>query len=352
MSNQSGRPREVVALARNPRRMPPDWSPPDPAWAASFDAQATPVVMAYFGTQLPEGDAAPRAHRIREFFGGEHAPSNVESASYLDRLGRRTLVSAAYWTDPARFEKWNAEFDRWWKDPARLSDGIGHFREVLIVPRERFETIFSNDYFIGVAKVGGPQVGPIREHGYWGSMRDRLPISADDDLTSACGETMPRLGAAETLGRRLRVKAPGNLAVIRSGQDWTECAGTQLAFYDESVAPTLRDAMHSLRDNPIDTGCCEMRFAQHIDSAGAPVTRTFGLGYFLSLGHLERWAATHPKHLAILGHFMKMAREYRAGLRLKLWHEVSVLPAAGQLFEYLNCHSETGLLPYFPSTEC
>ncbi len=352
MSNQAGRPREVVALARNPRRMAADWTPPDPAWAASFDAQVTPVVMAYFGTQLAEGDTAPRAHRICEFFAGAHAPSNVESASYLDRVGRRTLVSAAYWTDPACFEKWNVGFDRWWRDPARLNEGVGHFCEVLIVPPDRFETIFSNDYLIGVAKVGGPQVGPIREHGYWGSMRDRLPISADDDLASAYGETMPRLGASETRGRRLRVATPENLAVIRSGQDWTECAGAQRDFYTEAIAPTLREAMHSLRDNPIDTGCCEMRFAQHIDGAGAPVTRTFGLGYFLSLAHLERWAATHPKHLAILGHFMKMAREYRAGLRLKLWHEVSVLPVADQTFEYINCHNQTGLLPYFPSTEC
>ncbi|HLX36758.1 MAG TPA: phenylacetaldoxime dehydratase family protein [Candidatus Binataceae bacterium] len=351
MSNQSPRSREVIALARNPRRMPPNWTPPDPAWAASFDAQSTPVVMAYFGTQLAEGDSASRVHRICEFFAGNDVPSNLESASYIDRIGRRTIVSIAYWTDPARYASWNAGFERWWNDPARIHDGVGHFREVLIVPPERFETIFSNDYFIGVAKVGGPQVGPIREHGYWGSMRDRLAISSDDDLVSEYGDTMPRVGARETLGHRLRVSAPHNLAVIRSGQDWTECSGAQREFYLESIAPTLRDAMHSLRDAPNETGCCEMRFAQHIDDAGAPITKSFGHGYFLSLAHLERWAATHPKHLAILGHFMKMARDYRSELRLKLWHEVSVLPAAGQTFEYLNCHGETGLLPYFASTE-
>ena len=306
---------------------------------------------AYFGTQLAEGDDTSGGHRICDFLAGEHAPANVESASYVDRIGRRTLITAAYWSEPARFEEWNAEFDRWWKDPARMRDGVGYFREVLIVPPERFETIFSNDYFIGVAKLGGPQVGPIREHGYWGSMRDRLAISADDDLMNDYGETMPRLGAAESLGRRLRVRGPENLAVIRSGQDWTECAGTQRAFYLESIAPTLRDAMHSIRDHRNKTGCCEMRLAQHLDGAGAPMTKTFGLGYFLSLAHLERWAATHPKHLAILGQFMKMAREYRAERRLKLWHEVSVLPATAQCFEYLNCHSETGLLGYFPAEQ-
>jgi hypothetical protein len=333
--------------------MPANWTPPDPAWAASFDAQSQPVVMAYFGTQLAEDDTAPRPHRACDFFEGENAPSNVESASYIDRVGRRNLISAAYWTDPARYDQWNhTRFAPWWNDAARLRDGEGHFREILIVPRERFETIFSLGYVIGVAKVGGPAVGPIREHGYWGSMRDRLTVSADDDLISSYGETLPRLGASETMGRRLRVSAPDNLAVIRSGQDWTECAGAQHAFYDESIAPTLRDAMHSLRDHPDETGCCEMRFARHIDRAGAPLTKTFGLGYFLSLAQLEQWAATHPKHLAILAHFMKMAREYRSELKLKLWHEVSVLPATPQIFEYINCHAETGLLPYFPSEEC
>jgi hypothetical protein len=27
------------------------------------------------------------------------------------------------------------------------------------------------------------------------------------------------------------------------------------------------------------------------------------------------------------------------------------LPAAGQVFEYINCHPGTGLLPYFPSED-
>jgi aldoxime dehydratase len=46
-----------------------------------------------------------------------------------------------------------------------------------------------------------------------------------------------------------------------------------------------------------------------------------------------------------------MVREYGKDLKLNLWHEVSVLPSERQIFEYLNCHHDTGLLPYFPSTE-
>jgi aldoxime dehydratase len=97
-----------------------------------------------------------------------------------------------------------------------------------------------------------------------------------------------------------------------------------------------------LRDHPDESGCCDLRFAHQVGGDGSLLKKTFGLGYFLSLEHLEKWAATHPTHLTIFSRFGKMVREYGADLKLKLWHEVSVLPPTGQIFEYLNCHSETG----------
>jgi hypothetical protein len=44
-----------------------------------------------------------------------------------------------------------------------------------------------------------------------------------------------------------------------------------------------------------------------------------------------------------------MVREYGEDLKLKLWHEVPVLPSEDQIFAYLNCHHGTVLLPYFSS---
>jgi aldoxime dehydratase len=91
--------------------------------------------------------------------------------------------------------------------------------------------------------------------------------------------------------------------------------------------------------------------ADETNQDGSRIKKTFGLGYFLTLGHLDKWASTHPTHLAIFSKFLTMVREHGADLTLKLWHEVSVLAAADQVFEYINCHPETGLLPYLPSTE-
>jgi hypothetical protein len=59
----------------------------------------------------------------------------------------------------------------------------------------------------------------------------------------------------------------------------------------------------------------------------------------------------HPTHPAIFAGFLTMARNYGKSLKLKLQHKVSVLPSAGQVFEYLNCHPEIGMPPYFSSSE-
>jgi aldoxime dehydratase len=354
MSKQPDTSHELVALSPAPRFMPPDWRPPAPAWSASFARQATPVVMAYYGTQLKSADAVGAERRLAKFFESIDAPANVETASYVDRAGCRNLLSSAYWTDPVRYESWrrSSGFAAWWSDPARQHDPQGYFREILTVAPDRFETIFTRDCLVGVAKTSKcPVVGPIREHNYWGSMRDRLAASVNDDLRSVHGDRLPRLGSTATARRRLRVTVPENLAVIRSGQDWTDCAGSELAQYDESVRPALTEGMSFLRDHPDETGCCDLRFAEETDRSGSPLKKSFGLGYFLTLGHLEKWASTHPTHLAIFARFLTMVREHGSDLKLKLWHEVSVLPAADQVFEYINCHPETGLLPYFPSTE-
>lgn len=346
--------RRLVSLSPSPRNMPAGWTPPAPAWAMSFAHQTKPVVMAYFGTQLESRAQERLAPPMHQFFDCADAPENIEDARFVDRAGCHNLITAAYWTDPASYESWNQKsgFVSWWSDPARAGDGQGHFREILIVPPDRFETIFSHGIVVGVAKTGSEVVGPIREHNYWGSMRDRILASAENDLRSGYGENLPRQGATSTLGRRLRVKVPENLAVIRSGQDWNNCAGAELAEYEGSVRPALVEGMTFLRDNPDATGCCDLRFAEETDRDGSPLKKTFGLGYFLTLGHLEKWAASHPTHLAIFSRFLTMARQHGADLKLRLWHEVSVLPAAGQVFEYINCHPGTGLLPYFPSEEC
>ena len=243
------------------------------------------------------------------------------------------------------------EFGAWWTDPARLQGPAAFALEVMRVPAERLETIFGEGEHAGVVRTGRcPVLGPVREHLYWGSMRDRLPAATEDSLASIYGHNVPRHDPDETRGRRLRVSVPDNLCVIRSGQNWSGCDEEELELYDHRLRPALHAGMRFLRDHPADSGCLDLRFANEIEG-DRTLKRAFGLGFFLSLAHLEAWAARHPTHLAIFEQMIALATTRGDRLALRLWHEVFVLPSDGQRFEYINCPAATGLLPYFQAYE-
>ncbi|HKZ74724.1 MAG TPA: phenylacetaldoxime dehydratase family protein [Steroidobacteraceae bacterium] len=279
------------------------------------------------------------------------AAARFDHAYHVDAQGHRNDALVCYFTSPARHERAVAEFADWWESPARLEEGVGYWRETFTAPTSHRETAFSaGDRPAGLGALAThDMVGPIAEHGYWGSARDRMPGSADDELVAT---SRPSPLMRETLGRRITIEPGANLCIIRSGQDSTDCTGRELELYTRQVYPNLLNGMSFLRDNPVETGCYSCRFMTELDAGGQPTRRTFGLASFVSLGHLEQWAALHPSHLAIFVSFLGMAGELGPAMRLRLWHEVYVLPrGGGHRFEYVNCHAGTGLLPFFEPTQ-
>ena len=87
MSKDPDKPRALYAMSTSPRHLPPDWNPPAPAWATSFAQQTTPVVMAYFGTQLEAKNEQRIDPQLQEFFASGDAPDNLENAAFIDRAG-------------------------------------------------------------------------------------------------------------------------------------------------------------------------------------------------------------------------------------------------------------------------
>jgi aldoxime dehydratase len=84
---------------------------------------------------------------------------------------------------------------------------------------------------------------------------------------------------------------------------------------------------------------------QALDSdTGEPLEKSFGLAWFDDLSNLERWAKTHPTHVAIFGGFMQYVQTLNFQVQLRLYHEIAVIPSEAQYFEYLNCHPGSGLL--------
>jgi aldoxime dehydratase len=91
--------------------------------------------------------------------------------------------------------------------------------------------------------------GEIQEHGYWGGMRDRIPLSQTDAIARA-GESIVERG-----GGRVRVRPGRGICLIRSGQDWTDTDSDERAMYLDEVEPVLRAGMDSLRDEGDAVGC-------------------------------------------------------------------------------------------------
>ena len=329
-----------------PKRFADDYQPPYPAYTARSPASLERVVMGYYGVQwLPEQRrAADQAvATIGLQLAGSDGASTVERAQYVDEAGYETLLQIAYWTDPEAYRRFSetADIAAWWSSDDRETDGVGIFREIIQPSMSHLETLFSSaDQLEGVGCVfGSRSEQDIQEHGYWGSMRDRLPAAQTDALAPS-GELSASTGISP---KRIRIAGHANIAVIRSGQDWSHTSGAELELYEGEMEPVLRAGMDYLRDSGKEIGCYSNRYLRHVNEEGKPVSRSFGYSYWRSLKHMEDWAEWHPTHEAIFGGFMNMVRALHGALDLQLYHEVVVVQPDEQFFEYIACHPRTGL---------
>ena len=343
MSVEPAVPQHLRCPRTQPSRMPVGFEAPYPAWMARFDEGAAPLVMAYFGVQHP-GALPPEALApIKAMLPAHPAPPHWIEARCRDGADYETRIIIAYWHDAKSFGAWRqvSGFDAWWEDPAREYEPLGRFMEVVAPPMERLEVAYSPPHLPEGAGNLQRRVSacPVAEHAYWGSARDRIPAAQTDPLDNSAGTL-----ALTRNGARARVQPGRNVCMIRSGQDWSDTTDEERATYLGRVHPRLIDGMTYLRDEGLPIGCFSCRFMQVLDGIGTATEKTFGQAYFRSLGALEHWAEHHPTHLAIFGTFMHEMAPLGDAMQLRLWHEVMVLPAEAQSFEYVNCHDRTGLM--------
>lgn len=140
------------------------------------------------------------------------------------------------------------------------------------------------------------------------------------------------------------------MTALRSGQYWVNAGPEQLGDYQENLQPKLMRGMNFLLDNKEDTGTLALRVMTNLDGDGKERAETSVLAYFLSLDQLEDWSKSHVTHLDIYRHAIAMNQKFKEKREVVTWHEVFVMPAATS-FEYVNCHSRTGVLPYFDLLE-
>lgn len=314
---------------------PPGYRPPYPSFVARQDPAVTHVVIAFLGAQGGAGTAG-----LDTDLDAADGPGHYDHAVPVagsERLDES--VTAAYWNDPLKFERW---FDRCrdrWLSPA---EG-GRWVEAVRPSVRRLETIVgSRSRPEGVAAVAEGFSDEVVEHGYWGSMRDRMPASASEVFDEPPAPTVD-----VDRGRR-RVRARGPICLIRSGQDWSGTRDEERATYLDRIEPLLRDGMTFLAESGSDVGCLSNRYLAVLDEDGTPTERTYGLGWWRTMADLEGWSASHPTHLAIFGAFGRAVRAQGGRSSLRLYHEVAVAAPHEQWFEYANCAPGTGLLAGAP----
>lgn len=308
------------------------------SYTSRLDPSVTRIVIAYFGAQVPEGNAVAALNDLKRFsdrFASSDGPGHHELSSYTDEAGYGTAIAACYWLDPAAFDIWYSVAGRDWTS----GDAPGHFVEVFRPTVRRIETLHSSDQNLqGLATLAAAPSGPIAEHGYWGGMRDRLPDARTDDLIAT---GMPRTAERDGV---ITVIPHDELCVIRSGQDYGSTAGDERAFYLEDVAPVLTAGMNFLQDDGATVGCISNRYLSVISADGESTDKTYAVSLWRDLSDLEAWAKSHPTHVQIFGAFMSHMKRFGAEALLRLYHEVLVVPAADQFFQYAHCHPDTGML--------
>ncbi|EXU76884.1 phenylacetaldoxime dehydratase family protein [Erwinia mallotivora] len=327
------------------RRVHDDYQPPFPMFAGRAGEDLTQVVMACMGVQFREADRAKALagmqHLVASFRIGE-GPGHYDMTFHTDNQGYGNFIVMGYWRDPAAWCRWvrQPEIDGWWSAEQRLSDGIGWFREIIAPRADQLETLYAFQQDLpGVGTLMDNISGEIQEHGYWGSVRDRIPASQHDWLQPD-GE-LRIISGDPAAGGRVVVQGHDNITLIRSGQDWAEADEQERALYFSEMLPPLQAGMDFLRDEGQALGCYSNRFVRNVDIDGNLLDIAYDLGFWRSLDRLERWAESHPTHLRIFTTFFRVVTGLQ---KLRLYHEVSVSDARFQTFEYINCHPTTGMM--------
>lgn len=353
-------PPHLQAPRTCPARLPStDYAPPTAAYCARFPTSITDLVMATICAQsrsptTPLSPTATLAPLLAFLKGGGRGPSSCapschDLVSFRDGAGRHTVGAIAYWPGRGAYEAWAAAsgFAGWWASLDAAREEVGWFREVFFPGVERYETIFSDGQMAeeGAARMREGMSGPVREHVYWGSMRDRMAAAQRDGLDGEKGGFGEGVGEG-TERRRVRVEGRRNLCVIRSGQDWSATVPRERKLYLETMHPVLIKGMDFLRDEGQSIGCRSCRFVDVVDQLDdkRPTDRTFGFAFFEDMAALENWSKRHRTHLDIFGRFLQYAKELDNDISLRLFHEVLVLTPEQQLLEYVGCHPKTGLL--------
>jgi len=327
--------------------------------SAHFGNSVSFLVVAAFSYQYtsPPG-ALVVPTEVEEILASFQLPGGpTVSAAYRRDVDTRTKLETqtvlGYWLSKQTFHDWKGlkEVSQWIGGQKALGD-VGYFHEVAFFPPERWESIIAGsagNHYPGIAVLAKNSVDEASSkvslsekivHDYLGSMRDRIPISVSDPLDSSL-DKLDQIRKSETRGKSIKVIPPPNIAVTYASQNWAATVGEEREIYEKKIAPVLAKGLAHLNTHPIDSNCVSARLLLDLDG-----TNSVGLAFFLSLADLEHWGWNHTTHGAVYNTF-KLDYVMKGRANLKISHEIGVTPQNDLDLLYVNCHEDTGFLPFF-----
>lgn len=334
----------IPAHLRVPRTLPlhapPGFVPAHPSFSARFSPKVEGLTIAYYGLQSAAGagELDEALARILAAFTRADGPLFWDVANHIDDQRCRNRIVAAYWRDEAANRRWEQQLGPdWWFRGFDANGPLGSFREVIRPSLRDTETTFSHRHPEGYAKIADAMSGETDTHEYWGSARDRIPRTQTDELSPQGRPAASTSVGPDTRGRLVEVAPHENLCLLRSGQDWSDTGDAERAFYLGQVKPLLDAGMEELNRDGARLGCYFNRYLQ------LTAERSYSLSAWHSLAELEAWVKADT-HLRIWAAGIKHYKRAGRDARLRLYHELAVLPAANQSYAYFNCHRRTGML--------
>jgi aldoxime dehydratase len=339
-------PQHLRTKRTQPLRTSEDFVPASTSYSSRFKPSVTTLPFVYFGIQYTDKNAEVEtlADRLKQGFSKPNGPAHWDRATYIDEAGYTNKVIAAYWKDKEMFKAWqNGQAVNWWCEGIDMNGPIGLFREAYTPGVEDTETTFSHTHPEGYSHLADHWSEPTDTHDYWGSARDRMARSQTDPFEPAGQPSATLEPGKDSLGKHVRVTPHENLCLLRSGQDWTQTEGTERAFYLEKVEPTLRKGMMEIRNEGLSKGCYYNRYMTVTTEDGEPIEKTYSVSGWHSISEIEQWVQK-ATHLAIYNVGVKHYQRMDGKAKLRLYHEMFVIRAADQHYEYVNCHAQTGML--------
>lgn len=315
--------------------------------AVEFPANVKGVVVAKYGVQsMSTRNNKIIINEIKHFFTGEFAPVFLERMNSVDRYGYVNEFLMGYWLNISEYENWKSREDvqGWWSNISTDLE-YGMWKEVSYTKKEYFQ----HSTKPSVTKNGIGNVLPlVNSKNYVKSTlyRSRFPAAVYDDFESAL-KHVPKAEKKETKGKRISVRSVNNLCYLREGEDRSACSVEENKVIDTYIKPLVDGWINSLESFSDKNGCLVMRNCNEVDlEADQSLNKkTFDV-FMLSLDHIEKAARTYLVHQNLIKSFVEFKQKGKTPNYL-VWVEAHIIKEGDLKAEYINCHPDTGLLPYF-----